>query len=135
MSNIYFFQPFWVFVYSERLCSNFIDLHVAVQLFQYHLLKRLLQDGILISRTCFIQLSLQQKIRPKIIWILEKLYKGFVIFLGVLIKYIYIFYFFLCFSVFHIGISQRIMKEFYSVKKTEGLKYYIPMHWYRSMDS
>ena len=28
-------------VYSERVCSNFTDLHVAVQLSQHYLLKRL----------------------------------------------------------------------------------------------
>ena len=27
----------FIFVYSVMVCSNFIDLHVAVQLFQYHL--------------------------------------------------------------------------------------------------
>ena len=31
----------FVFVRSVRVCSNFIDLHATVQLFQYHLLKRL----------------------------------------------------------------------------------------------
>ena len=29
----------FIFVYGVRVCSNFIDLHVAVQLFQHHLLK------------------------------------------------------------------------------------------------
>ena len=29
----------FIFVYSMRECSNFIDLHVAVQLFQHHLLQ------------------------------------------------------------------------------------------------
>ena len=29
------------FVYGRRECSNFIDLHVAVQLPQHHFLKRL----------------------------------------------------------------------------------------------
>ena len=32
---------FFLCVYDVRECSNFIDLHVAVQLFQHHLLKRL----------------------------------------------------------------------------------------------
>ena len=31
----------FIFVYGMRVCSNFIDLHVAVQLSQHHLLKRL----------------------------------------------------------------------------------------------
>ena len=31
----------FIFVYGVRECSNFIDLHVAVQLSQHHLLKRL----------------------------------------------------------------------------------------------
>ena len=31
----------FIFVYSVRLCSNFIDLHVIVQFSQHHLLKRL----------------------------------------------------------------------------------------------
>ena len=31
----------FIFVYGERVYSNFIDLHVAVQLSQHHLLKRL----------------------------------------------------------------------------------------------
>ena len=31
----------FIFVYSERTHSNFIDLHEAVQLSQYNLLKRL----------------------------------------------------------------------------------------------
>ena len=31
----------FIFVYSVRECSNFIDLHEAVQLSQHHLLKRL----------------------------------------------------------------------------------------------
>ena len=31
----------FIFVYGERVCSNFIDLQAAVQLSQYHLLKRL----------------------------------------------------------------------------------------------
>ena len=30
-----------VFVYGVKVCSHFIDSHVAVQLFQHHLLKRL----------------------------------------------------------------------------------------------
>ena len=30
-----------IFVYGVRVCSNFTDLHVAVQLPQHHLLKRL----------------------------------------------------------------------------------------------
>ena len=30
------------YVYGEKVCSNFIDLHAAVQLSQNHLLKRLL---------------------------------------------------------------------------------------------
>ena len=35
-------SPFqFIFVYGERVCSNYIDLHVAVQLSQHHLLKRL----------------------------------------------------------------------------------------------
>ena len=29
------------FVNGERVCSNFIDLHAAVQVSQHHLLKRL----------------------------------------------------------------------------------------------
>ena len=31
----------FIFVYGVRMCSNFVDLHVAVQLSQHHLLKRL----------------------------------------------------------------------------------------------
>ena len=31
----------FTFVYGERVCSNFIDVHVAVQLSHHHLLKRL----------------------------------------------------------------------------------------------
>ena len=31
----------FIFVYDVRKCSNFILLHVAVQFFQYHLLKGL----------------------------------------------------------------------------------------------
>ena len=31
----------FIFVYGVRVCSNFIDLHAAVQLSQYHLLKKL----------------------------------------------------------------------------------------------
>ena len=31
----------FIFVYGMRVCSNFIALHVAVQLFQHHLLRRL----------------------------------------------------------------------------------------------
>ena len=31
----------FIFVYDVRVCSNFIDLHVTVQLSQYSLLKRL----------------------------------------------------------------------------------------------
>ena len=31
----------FIFVYSVRVCSNFTDLHVAVQLSQHHLLKKL----------------------------------------------------------------------------------------------
>ena len=31
----------FIFVYGVRECSNFIDLHAAVQLPQYYLLKRL----------------------------------------------------------------------------------------------
>ena len=31
----------FIFVYVVRKCSNFILLHVAVQFFQHHLLKRL----------------------------------------------------------------------------------------------
>ena len=31
----------FIFVYGVRVCSNFIDLHVAVQLFQHNLLTRL----------------------------------------------------------------------------------------------
>ena len=31
----------FIFVYGVRVCSNFIDLHGAAQLFQHHLLKRL----------------------------------------------------------------------------------------------
>ena len=31
----------FIFVYDVRVCSNFIDLHAAVQLFQHHLPKRL----------------------------------------------------------------------------------------------
>ena len=37
----------FIFVYGERVCSKFIDLHIGVQLSQHHLLKRLLQ------RLCF----------------------------------------------------------------------------------
>ena len=29
-----------IFVYGERVCSNYIDLHATVQLSQHHLLKR-----------------------------------------------------------------------------------------------
>ena len=31
----------FIFVYGVRRCSNFIPLHVTVQFFQHHLLKRL----------------------------------------------------------------------------------------------
>ena len=31
----------FIFVYGVRMCSNFIDVHVAVQLSQHHLLKGL----------------------------------------------------------------------------------------------
>ena len=31
----------FIFVYGVSVCSNFIDLHAAVQLSQHHLLKRL----------------------------------------------------------------------------------------------
>jgi len=31
----------FIFVFDKRLCSNFVDLHPAVQLSQHHLLKRL----------------------------------------------------------------------------------------------
>ena len=31
----------FIFVYAVRLYSSFIDLHLSVQLFQHHLLKRL----------------------------------------------------------------------------------------------
>ena len=31
----------FIFMYGVRVCSNFINLHVAVQLTQHHLLKRL----------------------------------------------------------------------------------------------
>ena len=31
----------FIFVYGVRKCSNFILVHVAVQFFQHHLLKRL----------------------------------------------------------------------------------------------
>ena len=31
----------FIFLHGERVCSNFIDLHKAVQLSQHHLLKRL----------------------------------------------------------------------------------------------
>ena len=31
----------FIFVYGMKVCSNFIDLHAAVQLSQHHLLKRL----------------------------------------------------------------------------------------------
>ena len=31
----------FIFVYAVRLCSSFIDLHLSLQLFQHHLLKRL----------------------------------------------------------------------------------------------
>ena len=31
----------FIFVYSIRKCSNFILLHVAIQFFQHHLLKKL----------------------------------------------------------------------------------------------
>ena len=31
----------FIFVYGVKVCSSFIDLHVAVQLSQQHLLKRL----------------------------------------------------------------------------------------------
>ena len=31
----------FIFVHGVRVCSNFIDLHSAVQLSQHHLLKRL----------------------------------------------------------------------------------------------
>ena len=32
---------YFIFVNGERVCSNFIDLHAAVQVSQHHLLKRL----------------------------------------------------------------------------------------------
>ena len=31
----------FIFVHGVKVCSNFIDLHVALQVSQYHLLKRL----------------------------------------------------------------------------------------------
>ena len=31
----------FIFVHGVRVCSNFIDLHTAVQVSQHHLLKRL----------------------------------------------------------------------------------------------
>ena len=31
----------FIFVHGVRECSNFVELHVVVQLFQHHLLKRL----------------------------------------------------------------------------------------------
>ena len=31
----------FIFVHGVKVCSNFIDLHAAVQLSQHHLLKRL----------------------------------------------------------------------------------------------
>ena len=35
-------SPFeFIFMYGVRECSNFVDLHAAVQLSQHHLLKRL----------------------------------------------------------------------------------------------
>ena len=41
MSYIQFLSHFeFIFVYGIRVCSNFIDLHAAVQLSQYHLLRR-----------------------------------------------------------------------------------------------
>ena len=36
----YVFKPFWVYFCGKRVCSNFTDLPVAVQLSQHHLLKR-----------------------------------------------------------------------------------------------
>ena len=33
----------FIFVYGERVCSKFINLHIGVQLSQHPLLKRLLQ--------------------------------------------------------------------------------------------
>ena len=39
----------FIFVYGLRLCSDFIDLYVAVQLSQHHMLKRLcFSHGILL---------------------------------------------------------------------------------------
>ena len=39
---LYFFKPFWIYlVYAMMVCSNFIDLHGAVQISQHHLLKKL----------------------------------------------------------------------------------------------
>ena len=41
-SLVFVFKPLLVvFVYGVKVCSHFIDSHVAVQLFQHHLLKRL----------------------------------------------------------------------------------------------
>ena len=34
-------HPEFIFVYDERVYSNFIDFHVAVQISQQHMLKRL----------------------------------------------------------------------------------------------
>ena len=34
-------HPEFIFVYGERVYSNFIDFHVAVQISQPHMLKRL----------------------------------------------------------------------------------------------
>ena len=52
MSYIQFLSHFeFNFVYGVRECSNFIDLHAAVQLSQHHLLKRL---SFFIVYSCFL---------------------------------------------------------------------------------
>ena len=56
MSYIQIFKSFEsLFVSDVRMCSDFIDLHVAVQLSQQHLLKRL-------SSPCYVFLHPWSKI-------------------------------------------------------------------------
>ena len=43
----------FIFVYSVRVCYNFIDLHVAVQLSQHHLLKKPSLSYCIFSPPCF----------------------------------------------------------------------------------